>query len=277
MQQLVGEEMHFEARDGGAVTDKKTRDHLLSNCMAPEIVTLKKGAQVMLIKNMDETLVNGSIGKVIGFMNEATWDTYQKNENAFHLSQASDEDEARGVNLSRAERNSKNKVRELMNNGTQCWPVVRFAIADGTTRDVLCHRESWKVELPNGEVQASRQQVPLILAWALSIHKAQGQTLERVKVDLGNVFENGQAYVALSRATTMKGLQVLRFDPRKVFAHDRVRDFYSNLSRVEAQQEGAALAGKGNIKKGGISAGDYEEEFVDRDFEDDEEALRAYG
>jgi ATP-dependent DNA helicase PIF1 len=51
----------------------------------------------------------------------------------------------------------------------------------------------------------------------MSIHKSQGQTLERVKVDLGRVFEKGQAYVALSRATTLEGLQVLNFDPAKVY------------------------------------------------------------
>ena len=69
-------------------------------------------------------------------------------------------------------------------NTAQVYPVVRFTIADGTLRDILLKREDWKVELPNGEVQASRSQIPLILAWALSIHKAQGQTLDRVKVDL---------------------------------------------------------------------------------------------
>jgi ATP-dependent DNA helicase PIF1 len=97
---------------------------------------------------------------------------------------------------------------------------------------LLCQPEAWKIELPNGEVQAQRQQVPLILAWALSIHKAQGQTLQRVKVDLGRVFEKGQAYVALSRATSKAGLQVTRFDARKVMVHPKVTEFYSNLVSI---------------------------------------------
>jgi ATP-dependent DNA helicase PIF1 len=58
-----------------------------------------------------------------------------------------------------------------------------------------------------------------------------------VRVDLGRVFEKGQAYVALSRATSMAGLQILRFDPRKVIAHEKVRTFYSSLMRAE-QVEG---------------------------------------
>lgn len=74
-------------------------------------------------------------------------------------------------------------------------PLVRFPIADGSSRDLLCRRESWIIELPNGEVPASQSWTPLILVWPLSIDQAQGQTLDRGKVDLGEIFEKGQAYV----------------------------------------------------------------------------------
>ena len=255
MQQLHGDMFNFEARDGGSIVDKVQRDRLLQNCMAPETVYLKKGAQVMLIKNMDDTLVNGSLGKVTGFMTEQMFVLYKENEEAFL------DGEGGSTEL---ELRTLQKQSLLGVNTQQVYPVVRFAIADGTTRDLLCKRESWKVELPNGEVQASRDQIPLILAWALSIHKAQGQTLERVRVDLGRVFEKGQAYVALSRATNMAGLQVLRFDPKKIMAHEKVRTFYSSLSRAESAQEKAkddTVLGKLKLKKG---QSDYERNFVDQ-------------
>ncbi|CAD0081594.1 unnamed protein product [Aureobasidium vineae] len=266
MSQLVGEIRTFEARDGGSITDKTFRDKLLANCMAPELITLKKGAQVMLIKNIDESLVNGSLGKIIGFMNEIQFDSYNNNEEAFMATQGGtlkDENAIGGLDKKKTAR--ERLMDNLLGSTTQIWPVVRFTLADGTTRDLLCQRETWKIELPDGEVQASRAQIPLILAWALSIHKAQGQTLDRVKVDLGKVFEKGQAYVALSRATSMQGLQVLRFDPRKVVAHEKVRTFYQNLSRVEGleQSKPKAERGKTTSRSNGVTANEYERGFMD--------------
>ncbi|KIK71392.1 hypothetical protein GYMLUDRAFT_332386 [Collybiopsis luxurians FD-317 M1] len=68
------------------------------------------------------------------------------------------------------------------------WPLVEFA--GGIL--LLCAPTSFTVEGFMGNEEAKRVQVPLILAWGLSMHKSQGQTMERVKVDLGRVFEKGQ-------------------------------------------------------------------------------------
>lgn len=268
MRQLQGEVKTFEAKDTGTIIEKTFRDKLLANCMAVECLTLKKGAQVMLIKNIDETLVNGSLGKIIGFMSEQMFDNYQQHEEEYYAAQAEggageeNEDDIPGL------KERKQKMKDLMANTTQHFPVVRFTIADGSTRDLLCQREVWKVELPNGEVQAQRAQIPLILAWALSIHKAQGQTLERVKVDLGRVFEKGQAYVALSRAVSMQGLQILNFNPSKVVAHERVRTFYNGLSRAEEliKEKGGKEIRK-NKKAKTSNAEDYEKRFLEDEWE----------
>ena len=277
MANLGGKPVEFIAEDGGSIVDKAQRDKLLSNCMAPANIPLKKGAQVMLIKNIDETLVNGSIGKVIAFMDEKMFDIYHEdgNEEDFQAVETLDMNEEDMTE-------SRKKLRAMINKDgpgdtSRKWPLVRFAIADGTSRDLLCQRESWKIELPNGEVQAFRNQVPLILAWALSIHKAQGQTLERVKVDLGRIFEKGQAYVALSRATCQEGLQIIRFDPKKVMAHDRVRSFYDSLYSVE---EAPKTNGSRVVDQTKTATKEHKDVFLDRgnDLEDDDDALaEMYG
>jgi ATP-dependent DNA helicase PIF1 len=144
---------------------------------------------------------------------------------------------------------------------------------------LLCNPEEWKVELPTGEVQAQRKQLPLILAWALSIHKAQGQTLERVKVDLGKVFEKGQAYVALSRATTQQGLQVLRFEKSKIMAHPRVIAFYNKLYSAESALKPKKPASISEFASKG-SSDPARKKTVPREvieLDDEEEAMAAYG
>ena len=258
------------------MTDLNQREKLLSNCMAPPMITLKKGSQVMLIKNIDETLVNGSLGKIIAFMDEKTFDFYHEDEEEF---QAIENMDPNDEGMTRARLRLKDKMnKDAVANTSQKWPLVRFHIADGTTRDLLCQHESWKIELPNGDIQASRSQIPLILAWALSIHKAQGQTLERVKVDLGRIFEKGQAYVALSRATCQEGLQITRFDPKKVMAHNKVRGFYDSLYSVDQAAKSAVKLEASNTGK--RTAKGYERDYIQNAgvFDEDEDALQQmYG
>lgn len=220
--------MTYDAEDGGTLDNTNgARDKFLSNSMAPAKLVLKEGAQVMLIKNLDESLVNGSLGHVRGFMDEKTFSIWcHKNENGFQTLDTQDVDEE---TLSPRAKLKSMLNTDLAGSTGKLWPHVEFPLRDGSKRYLLVQRETWKNELPSGEVTAFRSQVPLILAWALSIHKAQGQTLDRVKVDLGRAFEKGQAYVALSRATRQDGLQITRFDPKKVMAHEKVRAFYDSL------------------------------------------------
>ena len=225
--------MRYEALDTG---EPALREKLLQNMMAPKMLELRVGAQVMLIKNMDDSLVNGSLGTVEKFMTETEYTSIDT------ASLFNDPDvKKRTLALNSYLRGETPGSGGKAGNSGRLYPYVLFHGIGGSTRGILIRPEEWKSELPNGIVQASRTQLPLILAWALSIHKAQGQTLERVKVDLGRVFEKGQAYVALSRATTKQGLQVLRFEKQKVMAHPKVVDFYGQLCSAES-----ALRGKGN-------------------------------
>ena len=73
-------------------------------------------------------------------------------------------------------------------------------------------------------------QVPLILAWALTIHKSQGATLDAAEIDVGSgIFECGQTYVALSRVKSLDGLYLTSFDATKIRINKKVKDYYDNL------------------------------------------------
>lgn len=263
---LPGKVQRFEALDSG---DPQIRDKLLANMMAPKSLDLKINAQVMLIKNWDESLVNGSLGKVIAF----------SDEKAFEMTNVDEYDAGMDDAMAKARRKLKGFSREPDSDSYdgQKYPVVQFSAIDGTSRIILCQPEEWKVELPNGEVQAKRVQLPLILAWALSIHKAQGQTLERVTVNLGKVFEKGQAYVALSRATSQQGLQVLNFNKHKVMAHPRVCNFYKQLYSAEEATRGKASSTSDAAvnRKGSAAPAKKAARVIDLD--DDEEAMASYG
>ncbi len=85
----------------------------------------------------------------------------------------------------------------------------------------------WEVE---GSKGVSRQQIPLRLAYAVTIHKAQGATLDCALIDIGlRTFEYGQAYVALSRVRSLDSLYVWDLNPKAVKAHPRVVEFYRTL------------------------------------------------
>jgi ATP-dependent DNA helicase PIF1 len=79
-------------------------------------------------------------------------------------------------------------------------------------------------------------QLPLILAWALTIHKAQGATLDIAEIDAGSgIFECGQTYVALSRVKSLEGLYLTSFDASKIKVSRKVQEFYLSLGEAKSE------------------------------------------
>ena len=103
-------------------------------------------------------------------------------------------------------------------------PIVRFL--NGKILEMKPH--DYKIEENNESV--IKRQIPLIHAWAITIHKAQGMSLEYIQTDIGSsIFEYGQAYVVLSRICNIEGLSLLNIDYSKIKAHPKVLAYYEQL------------------------------------------------
>lgn len=112
-------------------------------------------------------------------------------------------------------------------NGTRCvvvgfdksegWPVVKTY----TNEIIVASPEEWRYE-ENGTVRAMITQVPLRLAWAITIHKSQGMTLDAAEIDLGDAFEPGMGYVALSRVRSLGGLKLMNLNDMALTVHPKI-------------------------------------------------------
>ena len=113
----------------------------------------------------------------------------------------------------------------------QGLPIVKYKNGYQMTMNYYV----WSSELIPG---IGISQVPLILAWALTIHKAQGATLDIAEVDAGSgIFECGQTYVALSRVKSLEGLYLQSFDAKRVRINKKVQEFYELLEEHEVKRK----------------------------------------
>lgn len=154
-----------------------TRHKALEEMIVPATLRVRIGCLVMLTKNLDHSLINGSTGKVIGFCSPRM---FQQDDDGHWIGQA-----GLGLPLCQssrleAERESSPRPRKKTKREESTedvpFPVVRFLTDDDRMIDRLMTRIVVRSEWADGKLKASREQIPLTLGWALSIHKSQGQS-----------------------------------------------------------------------------------------------------
>ena len=207
--QLPGKEVLFSATDDYKGNYNQSVRNTLSQALdkkMPSEIRLKVGAQVILTRNMPERrLVNGSRGIVHGFCSES-----QKGD------------------MNASQKNGRSGSEKLL-------PVVVFS--NGVK--MMVSEESQFQGGASGAM--TRLQLPLKLAWSLTVHKSQGMTIERAELQLDDAFDFGQVYVALSRITSLDGLWVRggRITQSVVKAHPKVKTFYQqNGGSIQQQSFG---------------------------------------
>jgi hypothetical protein len=188
--------------------------------------------------------VNGSLGKVTEFL--TTSEALKRNISIATLDKKGNKDDAEDF-----EPHPRHlmPLQEHVFGKDQFWPLVCFT----NGMELLCAPVEFSVEGLVGNVEAHRLQVPLILAWALSIHKSQGQTLSRVKVDLDRIFEKGQGeHCQLQRMSTQVSSFIQHMLPcleRPLWKHWRLLTFshqsecwYSIEPRTETDHRSRVMA-----------------------------------
>ncbi|KAA0938358.1 AAA family ATPase [Psychrobacter sp. ANT_H59] len=204
---LSGEMMRFEATSVG---DSKLVETLKKTVRTQDDLVLKVGSKVMFIKNNTELGVsNGTMGELIGFAAVKIDDSKDSSDDLIEDDDIGSDKDSDIGNDKQAAKSAKEKAKKdkakIKKPTTLKMPVVRL----NTGREVIAEPEEWIIEDETGDVLASYEQVPLCLAWAITIHKSQGMTLEAAEIDLSRTFELGQGYVALSRLKSLAGLQLL--------------------------------------------------------------------
>ncbi len=140
------------------------------------------------------------------------------------------------------------------------YPLVRLT----EERLVIASPEDWKIQDETGKVLAQFNQIPLRLAWAITIHKSQGMTLDAAEIDLSNTFEKGQGYVALSRLKKLENLKLLGINQMALqvdsLAFKADKRFQELSAKAEQESKTAELEKDANkfIKKCGGTTNEKE-------------------
>ena len=136
----------------------------------------------------------------------------------------------------------KNNFEEGYVNGTR-GKVIAFLNSDDTPivelyngKTIYVTPETWEIE-ENGKVKASISQLPIRLAWAITIHKSQGMSLDHAEIDLSRTFAYGMGYVALSRVRKLSGIRLIGFNPDALRVDPKVLEFDQSLRRESIDNE----------------------------------------
>ena len=173
----------------------------------PDVLKVGVKARVMLMRNLDvdNGLVNGVFGTVLGFQE--------------------DEQEIIGIYVKfDDDKVGRNLVQQQLPQG---MPV----------NTILLKRleEPLKLKRTNQKWNTTRRQFPLKLGWAATIHKTQGMSVSQLVYDMEDTFAAGMAYVALSRVTALHGLYLRNYSPDKIYRDDRVYDALKTLSLLQLE------------------------------------------
>lgn len=125
------------------------------------------------------------------------------------------------------EKNYVNGTRGVISDFSRSGaPIVRLA----NGREIEVEVDSWLIE-ENGKIKAEITQYPIRLAWAITIHKSQGLSLDYAEIDLSKTFAYGMGYVALSRLRTLEGLRLVGFEPRSLEVDPRILELDESLQK----------------------------------------------